>query len=616
VSSPPRAQHWQAVETRASAVWLWPAGAVAAGLIVQVAFVRASWFLLDDIRNLAEARQQGLTWHFLTTPIGEHFTPGHRFLDWMAAVPLGGHWAGAVSLMLAFSGIALVYLAGSLALLFGTHRRNAIPVLLAGTAWPLLGTAQWFAGAALAIPVAAAIAGALFHHLRWRLHGRGRDWAAAGAWTLVGLLFSEQAMLIPAFLFVCGLIARGGRPDWRSVAREVLAVLPLVAAALALALYVDAQPWAVAVSPPALTTAIQLVRVVVVRGLLPALAGIGMAGAPPDPSREVFMRALVTVGAILALAAAVWLRRRLPAALVLAGCGTILTAVPIALARLSVGVSMAGSEPRYLLPAVLFDSLAIGALLAPQHDRAPRSVPAGSVWLAAGLGLAWVLVYIANLHYTYDARRFALDSGTASRQMALRLERGLRIAIRAGDANEMVDGPLPSPLFYPGSANVLSAYARFFVSQPVTAPGVPGHSGLLSIAPNGAIQRVAFQPTGQFVRCADSRACSVPVDVLPPQNVDPALWVQLRRPARIGESVHYHVSGPLDEAPDRKLPIPVGATRFVIPAVLADPRSIVVTFQQHPIEIGSARSGLLQPCGSEPLRECGTDRRLTRATDG
>jgi hypothetical protein len=360
----PRLLRFQVIRNHASAVWPWLSSAVAASLIVQLAFVRTSWFYLDDIRNLAQARQRGLTWGFLTSPIGEHLTPGHRFLDWVAAVPLGRNWTGAVILVLGFSAVMLCYLAGALSLLFGAHPRNAIPILLAGTAWPFPGTGQWFAGAALAIPVAAAIAGAIYHHLRWRVHGRRRDFAAALGWTVAGLLFSQQAILIAPLVFICALALPATQFGRRAVIEELVAVLPLIAPALALQLYVDAQPWSTSVVVPSITQAVDLVRAIVVRALLPALAGIGMDGAPPDPVRETAMRALATAGLAVALLLAVWLRRRWLAALVLAGAGAILTAVPIALARLGVGVSMSGSEPRYVLPAVLLGALAASSLAA------------------------------------------------------------------------------------------------------------------------------------------------------------------------------------------------------------------------------------------------------------
>ena len=162
---------------------VWMAGSVVVSLIVELIFFRPSWFFLDDIRNLAEARQRGLTWGYLTSPIGEHLTPGHRLLDWVVAVPLGGHWGAALTLELAFCAVALSYLARTLCLMYGEKARNAIPVLLAGTAWPLLGTGQWLAGGALAIPVCAAISGALYHHLRWRADGRRKDAVCVVVWT-------------------------------------------------------------------------------------------------------------------------------------------------------------------------------------------------------------------------------------------------------------------------------------------------------------------------------------------------------------------------------------------------------------------------------------------------
>ncbi len=357
-------------------VTVWVAGSVVVSLVVELIFFRTSWFYLDDIRNLAEARQHGLTWAYLTSPIGEHLTLGHRLLDWLVAVPFGGRWAAAVTLELVFCAVLLSYLACTLRLLYGARARNAIPVLLAGTAWPLLGTGQWFAGGALAIPVCAGIAGALYHYLRWRAVGRRKDAACVVAWTLVAVLFSLQAVLIAPTLFVAALIARPGRLTGRIAVREAAIVIPFALPAVALELYERGRPWATHVALPSLAQGIELVKVVVVRSLLPALAGIGMDGAPPDPGREVLMRGIVVGLLLVAVAAGIWFRRRWVAAGVLGVGAALLTAIPIALARLDVaGVAMSGSEPRYLLPGVLLSALAIGALLAPQPDRSMRAVP-------------------------------------------------------------------------------------------------------------------------------------------------------------------------------------------------------------------------------------------------
>jgi hypothetical protein len=560
------------------AVPVWLGGAIAVSLIVQLGFIRTSWFYLDDIRNLAEARQRGLNWGFLTAPIGEHLTPGHRLLDWLVAVPFGLNWAFAAFVLIVASAVFLSYLAGTLTLLFGPHKRHVVPILLAGTAWPLLGTAQWFAGGALAIPVAAALSGALYHYLRARSTGARRHYVATVLWTLLGLLFSLQAVLIAPILFVCVLVARGERPTPRGLLREGMLVAPLALPAIALDLYERAQPWATHVSLPSLANAIDLVRVVIVRSLLPAVGGIGMDGAPPDPSRENVTRllALVVVGG--ALAAAIWLRRRWLAAGVLAACAAVFTSIPIALARLSVGVAMSGSEPRYLLPGVLLGALAIGALMAPQPGR-ERTLPGFAIAAAGLLGIAWIGLYCVNLNYTYHTRRVALDFGQASRRLAHRLERGLQEAVALRQENSLVDGPLPFPLFYQGlGTDLRSAYGRFFIDAGLTAPGVPRAGELLTIGSNGAIENVRFRPTTTAVQCRLGQPCRISAGRTNPQAGELALSLQLSQPAAPGSTLRYRLAGPPGAATDRRLPLPAGARTVVVPAVLADQSSVVATF--------------------------------------
>ncbi len=580
---------------RLPAAW-WCGAAVALSLIAEMVFMHASWFFLDDVRNLAEARREGLSWHFLIAPIGQHFTPGHRFLDWLSAVPLDRSWSGAILIIVVFTAVMLAYLAGILALLFGAHKRNAIAVLLAGTAWPLLGTAQWFAGGSLAIPVAAAITGAVFHHVRWRLRSQRHDWVCAAAWTVIALLFSEQAILIPAVLFVFSLAACPRRPDRRTVRTEIVAVLPSIAAALALALYEKAQPWAASAAVPSVSDAVELVKVIAVRALLPGLAGIGMDGAPPDPSREVIMRALMAGVVVGAFIAAVWLHKRWLLAALLAGCGAVLTALPIGAARLGLGVSISGSEPRYLLLAVLFTAVAVGALLSPQPDRQPRTL-AGTVPVTAVLGIAWAAVYVANLTYTYHARRVALNFAQASHRLTVRLADGLERVIRTGYANTLVDGTLPFPLFYPqASGNLRSAYSSFFVGEQLQTPGVPGSRGeLLSIADNGVVEPTAFKATGPTITCRKQRTCSIPTRTDGPASSSQALRFRLNQPALPGNLLHYHVDGPPDASPDRTLTIPAGATSFVVPSTDAEPQRVVLTFTDRLLRVRSVEAGTVQP---------------------
>lgn len=573
------------------------AGALVASLVFQLLFVRSSWFFLDDIRNIAEARNRGLSLSFLTSPIGERFTPGHRFLDWLVAVPLGGTWGAAVMVLLALTAVTLAYLAASLNLLFGARRRNAIPVLLAGTAWPLLGTGQWFAGAALAIPVVASFSGAMFHFLRWRVASRRGDWAAALAWTVVGLLFSQQAILIPAVLVLCGLVLQAGIPSRRSLGGEIVAALPFALPALILQAYVGAQSYTAPVKLPSVTQFLDLLRVIVVRSLLPSSIGIGMDGAPPDPSREVLMRGLAAAAWVVFLLLAIWLSRRWLAAVILCACGVIFTAGPIAVARLDVGVSVAGSEVRYALPGVLLGALAVGALLAPQTGRARRGrgVPTAALPAALALCVIWAGVYIANAQYTYRARTVALGFAGASRTVAQRLERGLR-QLTPDRASEVIDGPLPYPLFYPSSGNLRFRYGKFFLSRGVVPSGVPGpHGQLLTIAADGSLQAVAFHPAGPMTTCTAVVPCQFRLDRASPPNLQPVLQIELRDPAQTTRPMTYTISGATGQSTAEQVELPIGTTRFVVPVEVVDPNSIAISDGHAALALRAAQAGWAAP---------------------
>lgn len=509
--------------------------AIVLAVVVQIVFLHNSWFYLDDVRDISTARD-GLSWDMLTTPIAEHLTIGHRLMDWIVAVPLGRQWGWAVALVIAWAGVGLAYLALTLRQLFGEHARLAIPVFLAGTAWPLLGTGRWFSGAALVVPVFAAMAAAIFHHLRWRESGSRGHWAGSIAWTVVGLLFSVQGVFFAPLLLVAALVQRPAALRSATTAlRELLAVVPVGLLGVALALYERGQPWAPETTVPSVGDSIDLLRVIVVRGITPSLLGIGMDGSPPDPGLESTMQILALALAAALLASAVVLRRRWLSGLVLFATGVGVAGVAIAIARLAdLGPVVAGTEPRYLLPAVLFGALAVGALLSPQHvaegaePAAPRlriGLPARWGAVATGV-LALVLagVYVGNLDHTRDSRRVSLDFSSGSKPISERLQRDVEAAVADGTADSIVDDKLPFPLFYQNDPrNRLTGYGSFFVAGGVDAPGIPRGGKLLHVAADGSLGAVVFQPApGRPLDCGGATSCTLPV----PAETDP-VFVEL-----------------------------------------------------------------------------------------
>jgi hypothetical protein len=498
--------------------------AVVAAIAVQIVFLRNSWFYLDDVRDISAARG-GLSWDLLTRPIAEHLTVGHRLLDWIVAVPLGRHWAGAVAVVVVWATVALGYLSLCLRQLFGTHARLAIPVVLAGTAWPLLGTGRWFSGAALVIPMMAAMAGAAFHHLRWRAGAGRAHWAGALAWTAVGLLFSVQVVFFAPLLLLVALVQRPEILRDRAAAlREVVAVIPVALPGLALSLYERGQSWAPETTIPSFADTVDLFRVIVVRGVMPSIVGVGMDGSPPDPRVESTMQLLAGIVVVALLVAAVLLRHRWIAAIALFAGGVAIAGIAIAIARLDeLGPVVAGTEPRYLLPAVLLGALAIGALISPQRPQRPPRVsialPRGVIVGATAVtALAAVVLYAANLDHTRDERRVSLDFASATRMMTERLEHDLAAAETDGLADSIVDGKLPYPLFYQNDPrNRLSGYGAFFAAGGVKTPGIPHDGTLLQVAADGTLARVRFQPTGRPTSCERADRCVVAV----PADTDP-----------------------------------------------------------------------------------------------
>lgn len=473
--------------------WLPVAVAIVAALVIEAVFVGRSWFFLDDVRNLADASREGLTWSFLTEPIGqEHLSPGHRLLDWLVAEPFGRSWTAAVVIIIAWSATGLVYLAATMRRLFGPNPWHALPVFLAGTAWPLLGTGQWFAGAGLAIPAFAAISAALFHHVSWRREGSGRHAAAAVLWVVVGLAFSIQVVFAPVMLLAV-VVTCAAPISLRDVRREVVAVLPMALPALAFALYVAAQPWAPSSNVPSVSGAITLTRTVALSGTLPSILGIGIGAEGAAAGREELMQAFAAILLAGGFAAAAARRNRWVVAGALMLSGVIITSAIVAFGRLTVlPPRAAGIEPRYLLPAILMGALGVAALMTRQVDRAARAPAAGGLRAAAvAATLALAVLYATNLHHTSDARSFSVSSGTSARRMTDALSRSIAAAFASGRAASIVDDKLPPPLFYLDQpTNRLSAFSRFFTSRPLPAPGIPQRGIVLRVGASGALEPV------------------------------------------------------------------------------------------------------------------------------
>lgn len=488
--------------------WLPIAFGIAAAVVVEAIFIGRGWFFLDDIRNLADARREGLTWSFLTEPIGaEHLSPGHRLLDWLVAVPLGRSWAWATALVIAWSVLGLAYLAATMRRLFGPSPWHAVPVFLAGSAWPLLGTGQWFAGAGLAVPAFAAISAALFHHVSARTGGSPRHAAAAVVWIVVGLAFSIQAVFAPVLLLIV-VVACAWPLSARDAGREVVALLPLAVPALAFALYVALQPWAPASTVPSPGDAVALAATVALRGTLPSIVGIGLSAGGAEPGRETTMQLLA--GLVLAggFALAVLRRRRWVVAAVLMLGGVVVTSAIVAFGRLTVlPPRAAGIEPRYLLPAVLMGALGIAALMTPQVG-APAAAPAsrGIRLAAAALAAALALLYASNLQHTSQARSYSVDTGQAARRMTKVLSASIAAAFADGRGASITDGELPPPLFYSDQlTNRLSAFSRFFTSRELPATAVPFEGHVLRVGPDGRLRPERFSTAVPSLRCGASR---------------------------------------------------------------------------------------------------------------
>ncbi|MSX02197.1 MAG: acyltransferase family protein, partial [Actinobacteria bacterium] len=200
--------------------------AVASGLIV--AFViRSGWFVTDDFRNLNDAHHSGLTLQLLNTPlIGDRYSPGHRFLDWLVLQWPGHEWGMVVAISAGCIALATFLVA---VLVRQITNSSLVPLAAAAafgswSGWMVI--SLWWAASAHILPMTAMAVAALAASVRW---DRGRRWYwFVAALVLMGAscAFSVRAALLPLVLFALLAIAQPAGEDFslRSFGRRTRSV--------------------------------------------------------------------------------------------------------------------------------------------------------------------------------------------------------------------------------------------------------------------------------------------------------------------------------------------------------------------------------------------------------
>jgi hypothetical protein len=340
-------------------------------------FAARGAYFADDLMFISMARvdfhlRPGL--RYLTDPVFGHFTPGLRFMYWLAAVTQMTYTSGLVFNLL-FCPLILLLMYRLLGLLFG-HTWKILPLLsvFAFSAVWMPETMWWTAGAH-AFPTM--ILGLLMidGFFRWVFTGR-RRWLVTSVLAFsVALLWHEKAMMLVLLLpLTAGMVLADG-PSPISVLRAILLryrawLLYAIPAGLYLYHYFfqgayQPQP------PPTAGGMVTLLGLAWAQAFIPAMfggplawhfsrIGLGAAGTPPWAMvlAQLAFVALV-IASVRLHGARAWRAWALPIVAVLLYAGVA------GFARVAVFGPGVGTDYRYLFDAAIFMTLGLGLAFLP-----------------------------------------------------------------------------------------------------------------------------------------------------------------------------------------------------------------------------------------------------------
>lgn len=457
------------------------------GLLLSLAVlgwsVSSSFFLSDDFLNFSLASRMSF-WQWVNSELFGHWLPARKTLDWgLNSRPLS--WPATVAVLLLIVGVAALLTRLVVLRLTGSGAWANVALVIVPVSAAVPGTVQWWAGAAQVIP-AMACAAAIVLAVVWIPAARG--WARAGVLSGLavslgaGLLFDERtAVSVAVAPGLLTLIVSGRKliTAWATtyaVAAPVLVVWYVLQSHLTSS---SSGGWA-DVGTAALFTA-----KAVAQNAIPSL--FGWVTRPAVWGEDV----LWLVGAAFAvLLIALIVRARKPASaawtVLVWLAAVVLTAAPTAIVRAGeFGVS-AALEPRYLVMANPFGTIALVYVLSQQR-------PVRRATAMAITGIAAVLASV-NLVYLH-----ANPAGKYPREWAERFVASAQAQGVTHFYNTIVPGFVNPIAFYP--SNLTAAILPQLlagVDTVVTTPtaglvGVDGDVSIVSPTPVGEATLTAVE---------------------------------------------------------------------------------------------------------------------------
>ena len=431
-------------------------------LSVRFSIIKDSFFNTDDYVLTTKA-VENLGWGYLTEIGTGHFSPFALAVMWLLAHVAPWNW-GATALLLILGELVVAVLVWRLLTeLFGRRLLVLAPFALYCLS-PLTAPAfTWLAAALAALPLMAALAGALRHHARYLRLGRRRDVAMATLWVLFGMASFEKILIYFPFVVVLTLalspetIIRP-RPLMELVRRTWLVWISYLATVVAyVILYLTRSGPSDGTALMTLPSAGQFwdfVNISILRTFVP-----GAFGGPWTWATDALVnspRAFEWTSWILAVGVVVgtlMLRHRIGRAWASLGVYLLSSLVIIAVGRLQYGVWTALAT-RYLTDAVLPLTVVLGMCLMPLRGERHAWLPlAHSIstrlprTVRVGTGSAASLIVVALAFHSLSG--FAtLATANPYRAFVLNAQESLA---KLPTSAQVYDQPLPvnvvGPLF-------------------------------------------------------------------------------------------------------------------------------------------------------------------------
>ena len=176
---------------------------------VRFSIIKDAFFNFDDYVFTTKAVENP-GWGYPTTIDAGHFAPFTAAVMWLLAHLAPWNWGATAVLLILGELVVAVLVWRLLTELFGRRLLVLVPFALYCLS-PLTAHAYtWLAAALSALPLTAALAGALRHHARYLRLGNRRDVAYATLWVLLGMASFEKILIYFPFVVVMTLALSPG----------------------------------------------------------------------------------------------------------------------------------------------------------------------------------------------------------------------------------------------------------------------------------------------------------------------------------------------------------------------------------------------------------------------